>query len=153
MPTQALTQQTFERTVSGGPIVLVDFWASWCGWCARFAPVYQESSTLHPEIVHATVDTEAEPALAAAAQITSLPTLQAYREGLLVHSAVGFQTAAQLEDIVQQVMWLDMDAVRRELADRIPGYVEAAAPTGGPVPAAGLAAGPSPYGWPGLRAR
>src|SRR2546423_21882 len=110
MSTQVLTEQNFERTVSGGAIVLVDFWADWCGWCTRFAPIYEESSNLHRDIVHGTVDAEAETNLAAAAQISSLPTLQAYREGLLVYSNPGFQTAAQLEDLVQQIMWLDMDA-------------------------------------------
>ncbi|MBF6331583.1 thioredoxin family protein [Nocardia transvalensis] len=154
MPTQALTQHTFDRVVSGGQIVLVDFWASWCGWCTKFAPIYQESSNLHPDIVYATVDTEAEPALTAAAQVSSLPTLQAYREGLLVYSNPGFQTSAQLEDVVQQIMWMDMDAVRRELAERMPGYAEAvsAQRSAAATPTAGPAGGPARYGWPGLRA-
>lgn len=150
MPTQAFTQQSFERAVAGGGIVLVDYWASWCGWCTRFAPVFEESSNLHRDIVHATVDTEAESGLAAAAQVTALPTLHAYREGLLVYANTGFHTAAQLEDVVQQVMWLDMEAVRRELGVTAPG--RAPAPRA-PAPSAGLAAGPAPYGWPGLRAR
>lgn len=154
MPTQALTQQNFERVVTAGPIVLVDFWASWCGWCTRFAPIYQESSNLHPDIVHGNVDTEAESALTAAARITSLPTLQAYREGLLVYSNPGFQTAAQLEDIVQQVMWLDMDELRREFARQNPGFADTpASEPAAAAPRAGLAPLPAPYGWPGLRAR
>ncbi|MFC8530399.1 thioredoxin family protein [Nocardia sp. NPDC057227] len=152
MPTQAFTQRSFERAVSGGAIVLVDYWASWCGWCTRFAPVFEESSNLHRDIVHATVDTEAESALAAAAQVTGLPTLHAYREGLLVYANAGFHTAAQLEDVVQQVMWLDMDAVRREMGV---APNRSAATTAAPfetVVQAGLAPGPTPYGWPGLRA-
>ncbi|WP_308212068.1 MULTISPECIES: thioredoxin family protein [Nocardia] len=155
MSTQVLTEQNFQRTVSSSAIVLVDFWADWCGWCSRFAPIYEESSRLHLDIVHGTVDTEAEPALTAAAQISSLPTLQAYREGLLVYSNPGFQTAAQLEDVVQQIMWLDMDAVRRELAEKIPGFAApqpGSTPTG-PTPVAGPATGPSAYGWPGLPLR
>ncbi|WP_067659440.1 thioredoxin family protein [Nocardia harenae] len=154
MPTQAFTKQSFERTVSGGGIVLVDYWASWCGWCTRFAPVFEESSNLHRDIVHATVDTEAESGLAAAAKVTGLPTLHAYREGLLVYANAGFHTAAQLEDVVQQVMWLDMDAVRRQKGVAAPD--RSVATPAAPFEAtrlAGLAAGPTPYGWPGLRAR
>ncbi|MFI5782089.1 thioredoxin family protein [Nocardia sp. NPDC051570] len=153
MSTQVLTQQNFERTVSAGAIVLVDYWADWCGWCSRFAPIYEESANQHRDIVHGTVDAEAESALAAAAQINSLPTLQAYREGLLVYSNPGFQTAAQLEDLVQQIMWLDMDAVRREIGQQIPGFTEAHSEPmlTGPAPTAGLAAGATGYGWPGLR--
>ncbi|WP_332909232.1 thioredoxin family protein [Nocardia asteroides] len=152
MPTQAFTQRSFERAVSGGGIVLVDYWASWCGWCTRFAPVFEESSNLHRDIVHATVDTEAESGLAAAAQVTGLPTLHAYREGLLVYANPGFHTAAQLEDVVQRVMWLDMDAFRREMGIAEPFQaVVPAAPVAAKL--AGLAAGPTPYGWPGLRAR
>ncbi|RDI63917.1 thioredoxin family protein [Nocardia pseudobrasiliensis] len=155
MSTQVLTEQTFQRTVASGAIVLVDYWADWCGWCDRFAPIFEESSNQHRDIVHGTVDAEAETGLAAAAQITSLPTLQAFRGGLMVYSNPGFQTAAQLEDLIQQIMWLDMDAVRRELQEQIPGFTDPLAdpaPTG-PAPTAGLAAGGSAYGWPGLRLR
>ncbi|WP_024803302.1 thioredoxin domain-containing protein [Nocardia sp. BMG51109] len=155
MPTQVLTQQNFEQTISRSAIVLVDFWASWCGWCTRFAPIYEESSTHHPDIVYGTVDTEAEQALTAAAQITSLPTLLGFREGLLVYSNPGFQPAGELEEIVQQIQWMDMDEVRRQLAATQPenaavGGVKGAAE---PVPSAGLADAPTSYGWPGLKVR
>ncbi|GAB2691240.1 thioredoxin family protein [Nocardia thraciensis] len=154
MPTHALTQQTFDQAVARRPIVLVDFWADWCGWCARFAPIYEESSNQHPEILHGTVDAEAQQTLAAAAQITSLPTLLGFREGLLVYTKLGFQTAAELEDAVQTIQWMDMDAVRREHAAQRPGSVDGA---GSEPPAAarhaGLAGGPIRYGWPGLKLR
>ncbi|MBB5918636.1 thioredoxin 1 [Nocardia transvalensis] len=150
MPTHALTQQNFDQTIARGAIVLVDFWASWCGWCTRFAPIYEESASQHPEILHTTVDTEAEQALTAAAQITSLPTLLGFRDGLLVYTKLGFQTAAELEDAVQNIQWMDMDEVRRERGIQ---HAEPAATAGQVAPArgAGLAAGPARYGWPGLK--
>ncbi|MBF6172208.1 thioredoxin family protein [Nocardia blacklockiae] len=152
MPTHALTQQNFDQTIARGGIVLVDFWAGWCGWCSRFAPIYEESSNLHPEILHATVDTEAEQALTAAAQIASLPTLMGFREGLLVYTKPGFQTSAELEDVVQSIQWMDMDEVRRERAAQQPQGVTPQGPAT-PPRAAGLASGPARYGWPGLQTR
>lgn len=150
MPTHALTQQNFDRTVSRGGIVLVDFWAGWCGWCSRFAPIYEESSNQHPDILHGTVDTEAEQALTAAAQITSLPTLMGFREGLLVYTKLGFQTSAELEDAVQSIQWMDMDQVRRERGIQ-PQTPRASGPDPLAPRTAGLAAGPMRYGWPGLK--
>jgi thioredoxin 1 len=105
--------------------------------------------------VHATIDTDSEPALAAAAQIRSVPTLLGFREGLLVYSQPGFQTAGQLEDTVQQIRWLDMDEVRRERAAQHP-QAPVEQPADRPaaaVPArgGGIAVGPARYGWPGLR--
>lgn len=157
MPINPLTQQTFQPTIARGGIVLIDFWATWCGWCTKFAPVYEESARMHPDILHTTVDADAEQQLAAMAQIQSLPTLVAYREGLPVYSSPGFKNAGQLEEIVQEIMWLDMEEVRRELVALHPELAqvtaapkqEAAVVTRGP----GLAAGPLSYGWPGLVAR
>lgn len=153
MATQALTERTFAPVVNGNRIVLVDFWASWCGWCTRFAPIYVESSNIHPEVVHGTVDTEAEQGLAGAAQVSGLPTLLGFREGLLVYNQPGFQTAAQLEEVVQQILWMDMDEVRRETErqqqptdTRVTPMAAAVAGRG-----AGPASGPVRYGWPGLR--
>src|SRR5690242_4666941 len=97
MSTVTLTTADFERTITEHPIVLVDFWASWCGPCRMFAPVYEKASEGHPDIVFGKVDTEAEQSLAAAARITSIPTLMAFKDGTLVFSQPGALPAPSLE--------------------------------------------------------
>lgn len=118
MATVSLTARDFEDTVLGNEIVLVDFWASWCGPCRMFAPVFEKASEQHPDIVFGKVDTEAERPLAAAASITSIPTLMAFRDGVLVHAQPGALPAPALEELIEAVRGLDMDAVRRQIAER-----------------------------------
>jgi thioredoxin 1 len=118
MSTTALGAGTFESTVTSNDIVLVDFWADWCGPCKRFAPVFEAASEAHPDIVFAKVDTEAEQGLSAAANIRSIPTLMAFRQGILVFNQAGALPAPALEQLIEGVRSLDMDTVREQLAEQ-----------------------------------
>jgi thioredoxin reductase (NADPH) len=109
-----LTAEQFNATIEGNDIVLVDFWASWCGPCRQFAPTFQASSEKHPDVVYAKVDTEAEQQLASAAQIRSIPTLMAFKKGKLVFNQPGALPATALEDLVQQIKAFDVDAAQAE---------------------------------------
>lgn len=117
MATLELTKDNFETTVSGDGIVLVDFWAAWCGPCRMFAPVFEEASDKHADIVFGKIDTEDQQQLAAAANIRSIPTLMAFRDGILVFSQAGALPAPSLEQLIGAVRDLDMDDVRRQIAE------------------------------------
>ena len=118
METVQLTAENFEATISQEGIVLIDFWADWCGPCKMFAPVYESSSEAHPAITFAKVDTEAEQTLAAQCGIQSIPTIMMFRDGILLFNQAGALPGHVLEDIIGKAEGLDMDAVRAEIAEQ-----------------------------------
>ena len=116
MASVELTEASFEQAVTSNGIVLVDWWATWCGPCRRFGPVFEASSEQHPDVVHAKVDTDTERGLSQAAGIASIPTLMAFRDGILVFNQAGALPGPMLERVVDAVRSLDMDVVRAQLA-------------------------------------
>ncbi|PID96259.1 MAG: thioredoxin [Actinomycetales bacterium] len=118
MTTRDLTAADFEQTITGNDIVLVDFWAAWCGPCRQFAPIFEKASEQHTDIVFGKVDTEAERTLAGSAGITSIPTLMAFREGVLVFSQPGALPAAALDQVIDGVRGLDMEKVHAQVAEQ-----------------------------------
>lgn len=118
MPTVELTKENFEQTVTGSEIVLIDFWAGWCGPCRMFGPVYEKAAERHQDIVFGKVDTEAQPELAGAFQISSIPTLMAVRDRAVLYAQPGALPPQALEELIDRIRSVDMDDVRRQAATR-----------------------------------
>ncbi|MEV7631745.1 thioredoxin [Microbacterium sp. NPDC089318] len=117
MPTIELTDENFEEAITNNDIVIVDFWATWCGPCRQFAPIFEQSAEENPDIVHGKLDTEAAARIATMARITSIPTLMAFRDGIVVFSQAGALPGPALADLLQQVRDLDMKNVHAHIAE------------------------------------
>lgn len=118
MPTTTLTTDAFEETVLGDGIVLVDWWADWCGPCTSFAPIYEAASEANPDITFGKIDTEVEQQLSGGAGITSIPTLMAFRDGVLVFRQAGALPAPALDQVISAVRGLDMVEVKKQVAEQ-----------------------------------
>ncbi len=119
MATINVGEKEFEGLITESPIVFVDFWAEWCGPCKMFGPVFEAASENHPDVVFAKVDTEAEQSLAGAAGITSIPTLMALRDGILLFRQPGALPASSLEELIAAIKAADMEEIKKELASQV----------------------------------
>lgn len=125
MSTLEVTEKNFEETIEKG-VVLLDWWAEWCGPCRRFAPIYEEASTRHPDVVFGKVDTEAQPGLAGEFGIRSIPTIMAFRDGILLFAQPGMLPGEVLDELIGKIREVDMDEVRRRVAEAEEAAAQAA---------------------------